>query len=156
VLYACDRAWWDEYHDKAHKRCAGEFWTTNDHAAKVYGLNFIDSEPGGGIASHPAKIRQGGNSGFQAVGLALLFGAARVILLGFDMQLTGRQSHWHGDHPNLGNPVVDRMDLWRSRFGEMAAQTSIDIVNATRKTALKCFPKVDLIESLAESSARGA
>lgn len=119
-------------------------------------MNFIDSEVGGGLSSHPAKIRQGGNSGFQAVGLALLFGAARVILLGYDMQLTARRTHWHGDHPNLGNPLPDFLSVWRERFAEMAAQTNIPILNATRKTALTCFPKVDLIESLAESSAFGS
>lgn len=156
MLFACDRKWWDEYHDSAHRVCTGEFWTTNDHAAKVFGLNFIDSEPGAGLASHPAKIRQGGNSGFQAVGLARLFGAARVILLGFDMQMTGRRTHWHGDHQNLGNPTLDRLEVWRERFAEMARHVDIKILNATRKTALTCFPKVDLIESLAEPAALGA
>jgi hypothetical protein len=78
------------------------------------------------------------------------------VLLGFDMQLTGRKTHWHGDHPNLGNPVADRMQTWRSRFGDMAKQTKVEIVNATRKSALTCFPKVDLIESLAEPSACSA
>lgn len=142
-----DRGWWNEYGSQVD----GDFelWTSNREASRVWGLSFINSEPGGGVSDLPHTIRQGGNSGFQAVGLALYFGAAKVILLGYDMQLTGKKSHWHGDHQQLGNPVADRIIKWRHRFAEMASQTDVEIVNATRGTALTCFPRVNLLESLA-------
>jgi hypothetical protein len=142
-----DRAWWEQYGE----HIAGDFelWTSSKHAADLFGLNWIRSEPGGGISKLPGTIRQGGNSGFQAVGLALHFGAARVILLGFDMQMTGGRTHWHGDHRGkLGNPVVHRMEVWLKRFAEMAAESRIPIVNATRETALTCFPRVELKAAL--------
>lgn len=143
-----DRAWWNEYGEGIE----GDFelWTTNKPAADVFDLNFINSEPGGGISTRPGTIRQGGNSGFQAVSLALHFGAARVILLGFDMQFTGGKTHWHGDHRSsrLGNPVQKRLVFWLQRFEEMAKQATVPIVNATRQSALTCFPRVDLTEAL--------
>lgn len=150
MLYACDRQWWLQYHDHAHARCSGEFWTTNESAASVFNLNFIESEPGGGLSSRDGYIRQGGNSGFQAVGLALLFGARRIILLGFDMQYSQRRSHWHGDHHgDLHNPEPARFDAWMDHFAALGAQSGAQIINCTRDSALTCFPKADLIESLA-------
>jgi hypothetical protein len=98
---------------------------------------------------HEGVIRQGGNSGFQAVQLAILFGAARVILLGYDMQATGGKLHWHGNHAGIGNPVVDRMPRWIDAFRAMAmAVRGVEIINATRETALRCFPCVPLEECL--------
>ncbi len=146
--------WWHEYGSAV--RGDMELWTGNREAARIYSLNFVDSEPGAGLSTHPNRIRQGGNSGYQAVGLARLFGAARVILLGYDMQMTGQRTHWHGDHRNLGNPTQDRLKVWRKRFAEMAEQADIEILNATRVSALNCFRKVDLIESLAEPAPLGA
>jgi hypothetical protein len=73
VLFAMDRVWWIEYGPEIE----GDFelWTSSKPAADVFGLNFINSEPGGGISTRAGTIRQGGNSGFQAVSLALHFGA---------------------------------------------------------------------------------
>jgi hypothetical protein len=142
-----DRLWWNEYGDQIE----GDFelWTSNKVAADLFGLNHIASEPGGGISTKPGTIRQGGNSGFQAVSLALHFGAARIVLLGFDMQMTDGRTHWHGDHRGkLGNPVRDRMKHWLTRFVQMADEAKIPIDNATRETALTCFPRVSLQEAL--------
>ncbi len=149
-----DRMWWNEY--GATVDCDAELWTTNREAARLYKLNLIVGEPGGGVSTRANTIRLGGNSGFQAVGLALHFGAARIVLLGYDMQFTGGRKHWHADHTRLGNPVPARMRDWHARFEQLAGQTRVPIVNATRETALRCFPRVDLIESLAEPAARGA
>lgn len=141
------------HHEQALREFDGELWTSTKSASQAHHLNFVESEPGGGISPRAGVIRQGGNSGFQAVGLALLMGAARVILLGYDMQHTGGKSHWHGDHRGLGNPLKERMVMWRQRFLELSQQTNVPILNATRQTALTCFPKLDLNESLAESEA---
>ena len=143
-----DRNWWNEY--GAEVTGAFEMWTTSREAARIYDLNHIRGEGGGGLARNPGSIRLGGNSGFQAVGLAHHFGAARITLLGYDMQLpaTGR-THWHGDHSHkLGNPIQDRMKAWQKCFAEMAGLVRIPIVNATRETALKCFPQLPLAEAL--------
>lgn len=141
-----DRSWWNEY--GLEIRSPAELWTTNREAARVYNLNLINGEPGGGLSSRPNTIKLGGNSGFQALGLALHFGAAKVVLLGYDMQLTNGRTHWHGDHPRLGNPLPIRMREWLLRFGELARATRVPILNASRATALQCFPRVSLDEAL--------
>ncbi len=144
-----DRAWWHEYGPSI--KAGPELWTTNRETARVYGLHWIRGEQGGGISKEPNTIRMGGNSGFQAVGLALHFGAAKVVLLGYDMQLSGGKTHWHGDHKKLGNPVASKMAGWHQRFNQLAGQCGVPIINASRETALKCFPRLSLHESLAES-----
>lgn len=143
-----DRGWWHEY--GAEVDGDFELWTTSREAARIYTLNHIHGEGGGGLPRNAGSIRLGGNSGFQAVSLALHFGARRVTLLGYDMQIpaTGR-THWHGDHSHkLGNPMQQRMSAWHRHFADLAGLVKVPIVNATRETALKCFPRLELAEAL--------
>lgn len=146
VIFAMDRGWWNEY--GLEIKSPAELWTTNREAARVYNLNHINGEPGGGISRRPNCIKLGGNSGFQALGLALHFGAAKVVLLGYDLQLTHGRTHWHGDHLRLGNPLPIRMREWLLRFGELARETRVPIINASRASALACFPRTWLADAL--------
>lgn len=147
AIYAMDRKWWNEYGWKIESDA--ELWTTNPTAAHLYKLNLIPSKSGGGMSTEAGKITQGGNSGYQAVTLAIHFGASRVILLGYDMQ-AGIKLHWHKDHgSNLGNPVPARMKRWREWFAELAKQSPSEIVNVSRETALTCFPRMSLRDCLA-------
>lgn len=130
------------------RECSGELWTINEHAAKVWNVNRVFSEPGGGISKHPNTIREGGNSGYQACGLALLFGVSRIVLLGFDMQFTRGRRHWHPDHER-NNPVAKSFHSWRKNFQELAGVSRVPIVNATRETAMTCFRRVTLEDALA-------
>src|SRR5574343_1711355 len=54
---------------------------------------------------HRGALGWGGNTGCIAVNVALLLGAERVFLLGFDMKLNGKQSNWH--EQNIGHPNAD-------------------------------------------------
>lgn len=137
-------------------KIAGDFelWTSSHEVGRIFKINRIRGEGGGGLSKRPGTIRLGGNSGFQAVGLALHFGAAKVVLLGYDMQSDKGRLHWHPDHKGipghfLGNPVPEKMKEWCQHFAELARQTTVPIVNATRRTALKCFSQVSLDEGLA-------
>jgi hypothetical protein len=150
ALFAMDRAWWATYGDRI--KPGPELWTTNAEAAKVYRLHHIHGERGGGTATARNSIRMGGNSGFQALALALHFGAARVVLLGYDMAYgKGEQSHWHGEHRGLGNPIRARFPEWIGHFDNLRAKlpAGVEILNATRTTALHTFPRVDLAHCLA-------
>lgn len=96
------------------------------------------------------KIHFGGNGGYQVINLAYLWGASRMVLLGYDMQRTGGASHWHGDHPR-GLLKSSPYEQWIKRFGDLAAdlwKEKINVVNASRETALQCFPRMPLEEAL--------
>jgi hypothetical protein len=88
-----------------------------------------------------------GNSGAGCISLAAQAEASRIILIGFDCGHTNGRSHWHGDHPNhLGNAGMTKQ--WIDKFKQLAQDFShIDIINASRETALTCFPRQSL-ESL--------
>lgn len=50
---------------------------------------------GSKFSDQPMKLFWGGNSGDAAMNMALLLGAKRVFLLGFDKKKDGRESNWH-------------------------------------------------------------
>lgn len=118
----------------------------------MYRLNYVRGEVGAGMpVLKTCSVKLGGNSGFQSVQLAILFGAARVVLLGFDLANDGKRSHWHGNHARLGNPVEHRFAEWRQQFHRLNREkpAELEIVNATRRSKLACFPLVPLAQALA-------
>jgi len=88
------------------------------------------------------------NTGAVAINLAILFGAKRIFLLGFDM-FRGKDSNWH---PNELDKNPDEVYLkfiegfnflcsdWKKKFPD------VEIINVTDDSALECFPKVGLEE----------
>ncbi len=95
-------------------------------------------------------IHTGGNGGYQAMNLVYLLGARKIILLGFDMQRTEGKSHWHGDHPGQLNRS-SAYPTWIQNFNILARDlrdAGVDVVNATRATALHCFKQVNLEDAL--------
>lgn len=96
-------------------------------------------------------IYTGKNSGFQALHAAVLFGASRVVLLGFDFQATNRRSHWHGDHPPGLSNSRRRYGAWVEAMKPLAhdlERLGIEVLNCSRETALSCFRRVELQEAL--------
>src|SRR5690606_10503176 len=90
ALYAMDRAWWREHIDEVRSTFHGALWAPLGGMPGVKRIRFDRQTPR--------------NSGAGAVAMAAQFGAARIVLLGYDAQHTGGRKHWHGDHPKkLGN-----------------------------------------------------
>jgi hypothetical protein len=126
----------------------GELWTQDKRASLEHGLFYIHGEGKEGLGKD--KIHYGSNSGYQAVNLAYVFGAVKVVLLGFDMQRTGGLTHWHGNHPaaiNRDLPVKEFLKKFPALARDLEAE-GVEVINATRETALECFKKVDLEEAL--------
>ena len=117
--------------------------------AQRYGLNWVHSVDRPGLSSDPSLIHQGGNSGYQALNLAVLLGAARILLLGYDM---GGRGHWHGNHPpGLRNPPESQLSEWAGQFHAAAAdldRLGIECINCSRETALTCFPRARIEDVL--------
>ena len=150
VLYGCDRRWWE-----AHKGCtefAGERWSTHDNGgndkreiAKAYGVRLIEGKPGEVFSTDPAVIHYGSNSGFQAVNFAILSGASRIVMVGFDMKGT----HFFGDHPKpLRNPSNFATFIRAFEKASKSLPSGVGIINATPGSALTCFPIMDIHEAL--------
>lgn len=160
MLYAADHTFWRAYHPEFMTTFQGELWSCSEKARDEYGLYWIPH--GGaeetGLNPTPGLINMGGNSGFQAVSLAAVFqGAqlpgfegARMVLLGFDMQRTRGKSHCHGNHIG-GLPNGSNFLLWMDRFRPLARDLKsrgVEVLNCTRETAMRCFPRATLAEAL--------
>lgn len=152
ALYSCDRVWWD-FNTTDFK---GDKWSShhlpdNDKqvAARRHGLDLVRGRAGQGFSTEPTHIHYGSNSGFQAVNLALLLGARRIVLVGFDMRLVDGRSHFFGDHPAGLRKTANYQNFIRA-FEVAAASlpAGVEILNATRGSALTCFPSVDLERAL--------
>lgn len=109
------------------------------------------------MGSHPPLsttrngLATGQNSGYQALNIAYLLGASRVILLGYDMKTgAGGRMHWFGDHPLKTNPAM--LSAYEQNFGHLAPELKkrgLEVLNCSPDSALRCFPKVPLDEALA-------
>lgn len=96
-------------------------------------------------------IHQGGNSGYQAINLAYLWGAKTIILLGLDCSKSpDGQAHWFGQHgPELTQQQP--FDLWQSNFPALAQDLKdhgVRVINCSRQTALTCFERMTLEEAM--------
>jgi hypothetical protein len=161
ALYSCDHAWWQ--HHQGATGFGGEKWSSHGTvgnekvlAAERWGLNLVRGKDGKGFSTDPAVIHYGGNSGFQAVNLAILFGAVRIVLVGFNLRHVGEKSHFFGDHPGRLR-TCSRYQTFLGAF-RTAAKTlppGVVIVNATPNSALDCFPRLDLDEALNAKEAVG-
>lgn len=96
------------------------------------------------------KIRQGRSSGHTAISIAVALGAARIVLLGYDMQIVGGRSHHHAEYHER-DPGLYAADFVPAFAGWNAAvlRAGAEVVNATPGSALKEFPFAALDDVLA-------
>jgi len=97
---------------------------------------------------HINELGWNDNTGASAINLALLLGATKIYLLGFDMGLGNkRESNWYKNQINKRQPSEvyqkflsheKRMEAdWKVKFPD------VKIINITKQSALNIFPKVD-------------
>lgn len=165
VLYACDWSWWQLHLEAVRESFRGELWTQFDEVfiqrcaqarrryldAGAAGLRFARLVPGNALLPRDDRcISSGSNGGFQALMLARLFGALRILLVGYDMQRTGGKEHWFGAHP--GKLANGDPRSFITHFEAIAAPLRAErteVINCSAATALRCFPRADLAASLA-------
>lgn len=156
VCYGCDAAWW--LHRKGlpqfrgikifHGVGAANRWADLHRAEIVMGDDRM-------LVEHPLKLGNGGNSGFQALNLAVQFGATDIILIGYDCQSHGNDLHWYGRNTwlNASNPMQSNYNRWKKGF-EIAKRDidkmGVTVVNASAESELKCFRKTALSDIMRE------
>ena len=75
--------------------------------------------------------------------LAAYLGAEKIILVGFDCSIKNGY-HWHGEHPKpLSN--CKSVEFWEKIFIKVSENLKhLEIINASRETALECFTRKSL------------
>lgn len=155
VLYAGDARWWDLRGPTCE--FSGERWSVHEvkltdklAIAARYGVRLVAGSrqiDAPGFSLDPRRIHYGNSSGFQAINLAIHFGAKRILLVGFDMRTPGpgELRHFNGEYPDPSMNCA-KYEHFLPAF-VAAARTlppTIRIVNCTPRSALRCFPMGDL------------
>ncbi len=148
ALYACDRRWWELRGPSAGEFAGLRFIGTGEYPGCIpCGVSARTNE----MQWDGERLGAGGNSGFQVVNLAAICGARRIVLTGFDMALD-EGVHWHGRHDRLNNPDARMLRncarLLDAAIVELVAR-GVEAVNASRRTALKAWPRMSIEEALA-------
>jgi len=161
IIYSGDSRWFEVH--KGIKDLPGELWSFYDpdrpaekdkaKVAENLGINLVDVHYDEEFSLDPSYINSGNNSGFAGLNLAILMGAKRIVLVGYNMRYgEDGKRHFFGDHPApLKNPPEKVFDGWVETFTKAAKNlpADIQIVNATDNSSLDCFPKWSLEAALA-------
>jgi hypothetical protein len=148
VLYACDAKMW-KWLGGAPSFTGLKY--TLDPDARIWPAVTILRNTGPlGLEADPSGLRTGKNSGYQAINLAVHLGAARILLLGYDMAPapTG-VTHWHGEHPSGPASPYPQMRAAFASMVEPLAAAAVTVINCSRRTALDTFPRMALVDALA-------
>ena len=158
AVYGCDAAWWHSVNGLPEFNGLKIAWSGANldypdvskidiakNGKQVYSRD-LHPEPGQAIGG-------GGNSGFQALNLALQWGARKIILVGFDLT-DASGLHWYGRNTWKGanNPDAGCFRRWHDAFGAaplVLARIGADVVNCSPLTAMKTFPVMTIDEALA-------
>jgi hypothetical protein len=150
VLYFADAKWHKWHKDRPEFRAfAGQkcsIFLGVD--LKLGGVHLLKQAAYMGLSTDPGEICTGSNSGYQAVNIAVLSGAKRIVLIGYDGRAKDGKQHFFGDHPDKSHAPYE---VTRGRFADLVAPTKklgVKIMNATPGSWIECFPMVNLAESL--------
>lgn len=107
---------------------------------------------GDAFSQDPGMIKTGSNSCYQALNIAILAGAKRIIFLGLDGKSSGKK-HWFGDHPDGSEaPYASMREQFRNA-ARWCAEHGITVLNCSPGSAIDCFPLMALEDALAGAPA---
>lgn len=131
-----------------------ESWTL----PRAQGVRYLRRITAAGLSRDPGTIHSGKTSGFGALNLAVLKGARRIALLGFDFK-TGRDGrrHWH-DGYTWGSGTTKYYETWAKAFDSVELPEGVEVVNANPDSGLRKFPftTYDALEIPMERKIAGA
>lgn len=152
AFFAADGRMWTWEADRLEAFAGLKFSLELTAASKAAGCVLLRNRGIWGLSTDPGAICNGRNSGYGAINLAVLLGAVRIILLGYDCGPgPDGQTHWHGDHPHGAGPTDLIFRSWRAAYRtlpEPLAAAGVTVQNASRATAIDVFPRVALADDL--------
>ena len=130
-----------------------EWWKAN--IPLIEGAIYLKSLPRTGITAglsfDPEALTRAPTSGFAALNIAVLKGAKRIYLLGYDYSVTGSRNHYH-DAYTWHHPAQDQSwPVWARHYESAAKDCSahgVEVINASPDSALTYFRKMTIDEAL--------
>lgn len=147
VLYACDEKW--IAHHKGVPSFQGPKYGMTVNPKKWPAWIKLSNDGVNGLCLEPTGLRTGRNSGYQAINLSVHLGAKRILLLGYDMSRHGGKGHFFGEHPKnwSPSPFHSFLDSFKT-IEQPLKDLGVEVVNCSRRTALKVFPTMALDAAL--------
>jgi len=156
VLYGCDFKWW-----KAHNGVPsfnGLKIGMDTTGARMPAVKYIKMavdctghELRKGLSDNPEALATGGNSGYQAINLAVLMGAKRILLLGYDCKKApDGKRHFFGKHPP-DLEIESNYKFFIESFCSLPQElewAGVEVINCNTDSAIECFKKMTLKEAL--------
>lgn len=131
---------------------AGLRYSLEREAAK-FGVSILQFTGESGLELRPFALRTGANSGYQAINLAVLLGAVRIILLGYDMHDGPHgKTHWHSPYKYPSRHQYAKYLRLFPTLVEPLNAAGVEVVNCTPGSSIHCFPKKSLRDVLQEAS----
>ena len=104
-----------------------------------------------GLSFDPEALTRAPTSGFAGLNIAVLKGAKRIYLLGYDYRAFDDRHHYHDAYEWHHKAIDQSWPVWAKHY-EKAAQDCLDhgieVINASEKSALPYFRKTTLDEVL--------
>lgn len=157
VVYGCDAAWWNKRVGLPEFNGLKVSYRGDNIniPAKFPDIRHVDIRAKSDDLNldEPGVLGSGGNSGFQALNLALQFGSRKILLIGFD--LNDRSGvHWYGRNnwPRANNPTEENFRRWRGAFRLAAPKLQsigAEVLNASPTSEMKCFGKTTIEQAIA-------
>jgi hypothetical protein len=161
VLYFGDAAWWRMQQDMNQRSVDGRvsfhdmiykgFWVSIANFAEHPQVRCLWATGQQGLETNPTALHTGSNSGYAAINLAYLYGAKRIILLGYDMKCQGERTHWHNGPRERAGMFSVALNSFLYHFNSLVdplKEAGVEVVNSTPDSALTCWPYVPLEEAL--------
>jgi hypothetical protein len=155
VLYSSDRRWWP--HHKGVPAFEGSKYGVGSGQGKANPftgypeIHVLKNTGYSGLETAPNGLRTGRNSGYAAINLAVHFGAARILLLGYNMSHQNG-AHFFGNHPAGLNQSAALYPSFRRSFDSLVEPlhaAGVEVINCTEQTSLHTFPQRPLRDVLA-------
>lgn len=137
-LYAADDKWWRPR--EGVPTFAGLKYTIAPCRKIWPGLQVVQNTGRDGLEQASTGVKTGSNSGYQAINLAVHFGAKRIVLLGLDMH----GDHFFGSHPDRSRPPFTVCLAAFPTLVEPLKALGVEIVNCAPGSAITAFPKARL------------
>ena len=146
ILYAADSKWWKE--NKGIKDFNGVKISIEKKSEQYGNIKTLKNLGHSGLSRNRTGLMTGHNSGYQAINLAYLLGAKRILLLGYDMKdgKDGR-NHWFGEHKWKSDNFKIPYNLFLREFPSIAKELKkegVEVLNLNMNSKLECFKKVRL------------
>lgn len=146
VDFVCfgDCKWWAVHKDKVLPKYKDHVITGNPNVDPMEGLMIFERRPSG---FHKKALGWNGNTGALAINAALIMGASKIYLLGFDMAFGANgETNWH--NCNVGKVKKEHLERHASAITRNVGHIRVkwplvNVYNVNEQDNLHCFPLLD-------------